>query len=186
MGKKIKLWTRQDERILDILDKDERYIARKEYIIEKMDTCADVYLDVYGWYAKKAETIVPKPKDVNYPIWVSLKSDYMLQPTDGAVILELMVDKSLVIIMDTLKWDYIVNYWYIPESKEDQLNHDKLLKKYGLSDDSSIYMSNFYPHLKKELINSWDRLFDDSYSLSKDKQGTIWEVKKEWISKIIK
>ncbi len=103
MDTKIKLWTRQDERILDVLNLEGRYIVKKDYIIEKMDTCADLYLDVYNWYGKKGQKIVPKPEDVRYPIWVSLSSDYMLQPTEGTVILELLVDPDLVIIMDTMK-----------------------------------------------------------------------------------
>ncbi|WP_202707230.1 DUF3841 domain-containing protein [Sporosalibacterium faouarense] len=185
MGEKIKVWTRQHKDILDILDKKGRYTVKKKYIVDKMEEHSNIFLDVYDWYTRKAQEIIPKPKDVKYPIWVSLSNDFMLRPIKGTVVLEICIDEDLVITMDIDKWGRIVNYWYVPLNDEDEQSHNRKLKKYGLSDGSSAYMSNFYPHLKNEIIKSWDRLFDNSYSLSEVKQGTIWEVKKEWITKII-
>lgn len=186
MNNKIRVWTRQDENILHILEKDGRYIVKKEYIEQKMENCSRFYLDVYSWYTGKAKDIVAKPPDVQYPIWVSLSSDYMLQQVPGTVILELLVDKNSVIITDSEKWDRIVNYWYVPLTKKDEEDYDKKLKNYGITNSSKVYLSNFYPHLKNEVIKSWDRLFDNSYSLSSLYQGTIWEVKKEWVQKVTK
>lgn len=186
MGQKIKIWTRQHEDIVDILEKEERYIVKEEYITNKMENCSHFYLDVYTWYTKKAQKIVPKPDDVKYPIWVSVSDNYMLQPVEGTVVLELLIDEDELVVMDVEKWGRIVNYWYVPTSREDEDEHDKKLKKFGLSDDSSAYMSNFYPLLKREIIASWDRLFDNSYYLCDLRQGAIWEVKKEWIVNIIK
>lgn len=186
MNNKIRIWTRQHENILHVLEKDGRYIAKKEYIEEKMEECSKFYLDVYSWYTGKAKEIVAKPPDVQYPIWVSLSSDNMLQPVPGTVILELLIDRDSLIIVDIEKWGRIVNYWYVPLTLKDEEDYDKKLKNYGITNSSNVYLSNFYPHLKKEVIKSWDRLFDNSYSLSDLNVGTIWEVKKEWIQKIIK
>ncbi|MCT8975057.1 DUF3841 domain-containing protein [Clostridium sp. CX1] len=186
MDNKIRVWTRQDEKILNVLEKDGRHIAKREYIEQKMEDCSKVYLDVYTWYTEKAKDIVAKPSDVQYPIWVSLSSDNMLQPVSGTVILELLIDRDLLIVVDLEKWGRVVNYWYVPLTLKDEEDYDKKLKNYGITNNSNVYLSNFYPHLKKEVIKSWDRLFDNSYSLSDLNVGTIWEVKKEWIQKIIK
>jgi len=186
MDDKISVWTRQDEKILEILEREGRHITKKEYIEEKMEDCSGVYLDVYSWYTEKAKSIVPKPPDVKYPIWVSLREDHMLQPVPGTVILELLVDRDSVITIDSEKWDRVVNYWYVPLSLKDEEDYDKKLKNYGIANNSKVYLSNFYPHLKKEVIKSWDRLFDNSYSLSDLYFGTIWEVKREWVQKVIK
>ncbi len=186
MENKIKVWTRQDESILDILDRDGRYIVKKEYIEQKMEDCAKFYLEVYTWYTGKARDIVPKPSDVQYPVWVSVSDDFMLQHVPGTVILELCIDRDLVIVMDTEKWDRIVNYWYVPLNKEDEENYDKKLKNYGIANSSKIFMTSFYPHFKTEILKSWDRLFDNSYTLSDLRQGTIWEVKKEWVQKVVR
>lgn len=186
MGEKVKVWTRQHENILEIIEKKGRYIVKKDYIESKMESCAKFYFEVYSWYTRKAQEIVPKPYDVKYPIWVSLNENYMLQNIQGTVILELLLDKGLIIEMDAEKWDRIVNLWYVPKDEKDEEEYDKKLVKYGISNCSSAYMSNFYPHLKREIINSWDRLFDSSYSQSNLRQGTIWEVKSEWIINVIK
>lgn len=186
MSNKIKVWTRQDENIIKILEADGRYIVKKEYIEEKMEDCAKFYLEVYSWYTDKAKDIVSKPQDVNYPVWVSLSSDFMLQQVPGTVILELLVDKDSVIVMDTEKWDRVVNFWYVPLNEKDEEVFDKKLKSYGINNSSSAYMSNFYPQLKKEIKKSWDRLFDKSFLLSDQSQGTIWEVKEEWVQKVIR
>lgn len=186
MEEKIKIWTRQDISILDVLENEERYIVKKQYIENKLEDCAKYYLEVYSWYTMKANEIVPKPLDVKYPIWVSITPDFMLQQTHDTVILELLVEKDLVIVTDTEKWGRVVNLWYVPLSKEDEDEYDKKLNNYGISNCSNAYMSGFYPHLKSEIIKSWDRLFDNSYSLSNLKQGTIWEIKKEWIQRIIR
>lgn len=186
MGEKIKIWTRQDAGILDVLKGQGRYVVKREYIEHKLGDCAKYYFEVYSWYTRKASEIVDKPQDVKYPVWVSLTPDFMLQKTPGTVTLELLVDKNLVIVMDSEKWDRIVNLWYVPLNKKDEEEYDKKLKNYGISNYSNAYMSSFYPQLKSEIIKSWNRLFDNSYSLSNLKQGTIWEVKKEWVQRVIR
>ena len=186
MKEKVRIWTRQNERILDILKNEGRYVVKREYIENKLEDCAKYYFEVYSWYTREASKIVPKPEDVKYPVWVSITPDFMLQHTPGTVILELLVERDLIIVMDTEKWDRVVNLWYVPLDKKDEDEYDKKLKNYGISNCSNAYISSFYPHLKNEIIKSWDRLFDNSYSLSDLKQGTIWEVKREWVQKIIK
>ncbi|WP_369819393.1 DUF3841 domain-containing protein [Tissierella sp. P1] len=48
-------------------------------------------------------------------------------------------------------------------------------------------MSQFYPQIKRKIIDSWSRLFDDSIILGNDERyGNIWEVRKEWITQIIR
>lgn len=186
MKEKIKIWTRQDKKVLEDLKKNGRYIVKREYIEDKLEDCAKYYFEVYAWYTHEASKIVPKPEDVKYPVWVSITSDFMLQKTPDTVILELLVDKDLVIVMDSEKWDRIVNLWYVPLNKKDEDEYDKRLTNYGISNYSNAYISNFYPHLKNEIIKSWNRLFDNSYLLSDLRQGTIWEVKKEWVQKVIR
>lgn len=181
---KTTVWTKQHKNILDILNREGRYIVKREYIVEKMQDISKFYLDVYDWYANAASVFVPKPPDVRYPIWVSLAPESVIALDDGTVLLELELDESQVIEVDYDKWGYIVNYRYIPTGPEDALEHKKMLEKYGV-DDAQAYMSNFYPIIKKQIIKSWDRLFDKSNAKPSDvKMGTIWEVKKEWIKSI--
>ena len=50
-------------------------------------------------------------------------------------------------------------------------------------------MSQFYPRIKREIIDSWKRLFDFDNDIQKnmsDYYGNIWEIKEECIKKVIK
>lgn len=183
MSCKVKVWTKQHKDILRELDKLGRYIVKKEYIINKMEDHSDLYLKSYNWYKNKASEIVPVPNDVNFPIWVSVTEGSKIPNSEGNVLIEIEIDKDKLIIMDLDKWGYIVNYMYIHSDENDRIEHEKLLKSYGI-DDCQAYISNFYPNIKKQIIKSWDRLFDENVKLSDAKVGTLWEIKREWITNI--
>ncbi|MBU5583800.1 DUF3841 domain-containing protein, partial [Enterococcus sp. S181_ASV_20] len=72
---------------------------------------------------------------------------------------------------------------YIPKDLEDQREHTRLLEKYGI-DDITAFMTLFYPNIKRKIEQSHERLFDDSSVLGEMKVGTIWEIRKEWITQI--
>lgn len=185
---KVKLWTRQHKNVLDELEKYGVYRVKKEYILEKMDTISNYYLNLYEWYGRNAAKIVPRPEGAIYPIWLSTSSEMMLQPTEDTIILEIEVDRKDVIYTDVNKWGYVVNYFYLPIDPEDEEIHNKELKKFGISDESSLIMSdkgNFYPLLKNKIIKSWERLFEPFDEKSTLSQATIWEIKKEWVVDII-
>ena len=85
-----------------------------------------------------------------------------------------------------MKWGSILDYSYIPSDKADAARHRALLEEYRVN-DSKAYMSQFYPQIKREIIESWDRLFDDSADPgNSDCYGNIWEIKKEWVTNVLK
>lgn len=181
---KMRVWTRQDSRVLDILNSDGVYRCRSEFIDLKMENFSSYYKKLYDWYASRAEAIVPKPSDdIKYPVWVSIDEAVQLRPVPGTVVLELEVDEELLVITDLEKWGYVVNFFYLPRTREDLNKHDAELKRFGIGDESALISGdkgNFYPLLKQKIMKSWDRLFED-YMLSNIRQATIWEIKKEWI-----
>ncbi|AOY78149.1 DUF3841 domain-containing protein [Clostridium formicaceticum] len=186
---KVKLWTRQHKQVLKELEENGIYHAKKEYITEKMDDISEYYLKLYDWYVKEAEKIVPRPDEIiKYPIWLSTSSETMLQPTEDTIVLELEVPREYVVITDFERWGYVVNYWYVPLDKEDEKKHNEELKRYGIRDESALYMShkgNFYPLLRNKIIKSWNRIFDSNLPTSGITQATLWEIKKEWIVNIL-
>ena len=97
------------------------------------------------------------------------------------VILKLSVDEALITPVNVIKWGKIMDYSYIPANESDAERHRTLLADYRVS-DVKAYMSQFYPQIKREIIASWDRLFDDTILLGNDlKYGLIWELREEWI-----
>ena len=98
--------------------------------------------------------------------------------------LELYTPEELALI-HVGKWGMILNYSYIPADEADAARHKKLLADYRVS-DVTAYMSQFYPAIKREIVASWDRLFDERIQLGGSHQyGIIWELRKEWIMDVI-
>ena len=60
MSEKITLWTRQDQRFLDVIKKEKVFYSKKEYIEEKHDTLSAYYLPLYDWFVEEAEKLLQK------------------------------------------------------------------------------------------------------------------------------
>ena len=83
------------------------------------------------------------------------------------------------------KWGAILNYSYIPKDPTDARRHQALLREYGTGDARAV-MTPFFPQIRREITDSWKRLFDDSIQLGSPAcYGNIWEVRREWIQQII-
>lgn len=178
---KVKVWTRQHKNVLKTLKEKGVYRVRERYIRKKLDDCADIYLDVYRWLRNEAAKRMEIPEELKYPIWLSIEEELKLPAAEGMVFFELEVPRDQVMVFDMLKWDYIVNYLYLPEDKEDRKRFKEKLKKYNINVESDIYLQNFYPRLKKEMTSSWERLFDSSIELSDQKVAISWELKEDWV-----
>lgn len=183
----MRVWTRQNSEVLEEIKKNGFYTCKEEYVNLKMEDFSDYYKKLYKWYSQRAEKIVPKPsRDIECPIWVSIDEEMQLRSVEGTVILELEIDEDKVIITDSEKWGYVVNFFYLPKSREDLKNHNEELEKYGIGDEAALIMGNkgnFYPLIKSKIEESWERLFEP-YVLSDIRQGTIWKIKKEDIKSI--
>ena len=182
---KTTIWSKQHANVAKILNEEGRYISQRGYIIKDLEEHADLVLEAYDWYVKKASQSYEKPEDVTYPVWCSFSQEATMLLSENTVILQLEVDSSLIMPVNINKWGIILNYGYIPENMQDELRHKQLLEDYGTT-DAKAYMSLFFPEIKREIISSWDRLFDDNIIINNDAAyGTLWELKKEWVVKII-
>ena len=183
-GKTRMVWTRQHPAVWEELKAAGRYIVREEAIRIKNGDMADFYLEIYRWYKGMASRYIPCPPQAEYPVWVSLSRDNMLQPVEGTVTLALEVPEDLVLVTDVERWGYRVNQWYIPLDAEDEARHDQELRRYGIANESALIsgdLGNFYPLLRRKIMESWDRLFlcpPDPGSMA---QGCLWELKLEWL-----
>lgn len=181
----IKVWTKQNRKILDELDQTGRYTAKRKYIEMDLQEHAGIMLEVYDWLSSHGPDSKNRPADVTYPVWVSFSKEATMLPDETSVILELEIDASLITRVNIEKWGMILNYSYIPQNAEDAERHQALLDAYGVS-DAKAYMSRFYPDIKREIMLSWNRLFDPSIPVNSDScYGNIWEIKKEWITQIV-
>lgn len=183
----MEFWTRQAKEVWEELREKGHYHVKKEYIEKKNDTIAEYYTDLYEWYTGAARKYIDIPKEYHYPIWMSLSEDLMLRPAEDAVILRLEVPEGKYLICNYDKWGYRMNYWYVPLDEEDEKKHQAELKRCGIvSEDSLISGSrgNFYPLLKRKIIESWDRIFTIEPKSPELTVGTCWEIEKGWVREV--
>lgn len=126
---------------------------------------------------------MPRPDGVEFPVWVSLSRESMLQPVEGSVVLTLRVPEEALLITDVERWGYRVNQWYIPLDQEDERRHNSELERYGIASESALIDSdkgNFYPLLRRKIVDSWERLFTCPPRCGDMAQAALWELRREW------
>lgn len=183
---KLTVWTRQHRDVWKALEETGRHIAKREYINMDLQEHSNLVLEVYDWLAKNGPDSANRPADVSYPVWISLVDEATMIPGENEVVLELSIEEEQVTKVNIAKWGAILNYSYIPLDDTDAKRHRGLLEAYG-TNDAKAFMTPFYPEIKREIMASWKRLFDDSIQLGNDLcYGNIWEIKREWVTKVRK
>ena len=178
----VRVFTKQHRAVLERLQRDGRYAPRGSEILRNED--ALLMKAGYDWLAR-ALPQEHRPKDADYPVWLSFRSDTAMLPTPGSVLLELEVDERLITRINVAKWGMINNGSYLPLDEADGRRHAKKMEQMGLS-DAKVCMTSFYPELRQEIETSWMRLFDDAIQVGGPHcYGVIWEVQEEWIRKIV-
>lgn len=184
---KITLWTRQVSQVWQELQQSGEYAVKEEYIREKNDTISDFYLELYRWYSKEAGKHLAAARDYEYPIWLSVDEEMMLQPAEDTVILKVEAPQEEVVMCNNVAWGYRVNYMYVPIDSSDEQKHNDELKRYGISNEADLVMTgkgNFYPAMKRKIINSWERVFTQTPEKEADYVATMWRIKKEWVKEV--
>lgn len=181
------VWSKQHVNVLKLLNENGRYTAKRGYIVGDLQDHAAFILEAYDWYVQKVSAKYPRPAGVSYPVWVSLSLENAMIPSENTVILEMEIDERAIMPININKWSAILNYSYIARDRDDERRHRLLLERYGTS-DAQAYMTSFYPQIKKEIVLSWDRLFDDSIAINDNRMayGTVWELRREWITNVTK
>ncbi len=187
---KVTLWTRQDKRFLNAIEKNGVFHAKKEYIEEKNQELTPYFLKLYDWFVAEASKRVPRPRQAQYPIWCSVNSEYMLRGAHGNILIELCIDEERIVYFDSPKWDLVLNHSYIGKDAEDQKRFEEELESRGVTNSFALldeYHQRFYPDLAQKVMNSWVRIFDVD---PKDEnifavQANIWEIFPQDIVRIL-
>lgn len=186
---KKRVWTRQDIRSQNDLEKNGFFVAKRQYIEEQYRDIAPFYISLYKWFVHAASSRMEVPGGIEFPIWCSVSREGMLNPIEGTICYELELEADQVIYFDGKKWDSVLNHWYIPESEEDLEEYKERITNLGLDVNTVSFIqgkyANLYPLEKAKVIESWYRIFDiekwDIYT----SQANIWEIRPEMIKEII-
>ena len=175
----IRVWTKQHISVWETLQQAGVYHATSSRIFRNEDS--QLTRDAYCWLAANTPNAAEKPAGAEFPIWLAFSRAGTMLPTPDTVLLELEIDPALITYVNIAKWGTILNCSYIPTDAADKKRHSQLLKDWGTSDEKAC-MTQFYPQIKREIQDSWVRLFDDSIQLgSPECYGNIWEVRLEWV-----
>ena len=189
LTKKVTLWTRQDIRSLEELKNNGVIRIKRSNLEEKFDVISNHIIYLYNWFVNAAKEIVPKPDDVEFPIWCSISEEYMLRPTLKEVVYVLEVDESEVVYFDGMKWDYVLNHHYVPKDDRDAEEYARDIEKKGYKNSFSFVdekTAHFYPEERKRVIDSWIRVFETNQWDKFRIQANIWEIRPEMIKDILR
>jgi hypothetical protein len=183
---KMRVWTAQAKIVIDTIEENGVYHVKRDFILKKYQEISKLFLAPYDWFISRASQKIPPPPGAEYPIWAYFDPEVISNYGPGDYIIEAEVPSDKLILFDQGKWLRILNLSYIPADPSDEERFKRNITEYGLQHESKAFTTNFYPSFKREIIESWDRLFDYSIMPSVDKMGSLWEIRKEWITNIIK
>lgn len=185
----VKLYTRQHENSYYELQNKGQMTNKEIYVTLHAGADAPYFRDRYGTFVKMAEKRIPRPEGIEYPIWCSVSKRNCLKPIEKELVYCLSVPKDQVIYFDGTKWDYVLNYLYLPKDDKDKKDFEQLVKKLGVKDEFNFIRGKYagmFPDVEEKIRKSWERIFDiDDWSDFKV-QANLWRIKKEWVRHIVR
>jgi len=79
------LFTCQDKRSLDILEKTGLFLNKRIYIEEHLAGISSLMLKCYDWFIKESSKRIKKPDYADYHIWCSVSAKSCMRPEEGDV-----------------------------------------------------------------------------------------------------
>lgn len=182
----VRLYTSQNTIIIERLKETKRYVVKSKFIQDKYGEVAPVFSQAYSWYHHHARSLVPPPEDAKSAIWTFTDIKY-LDNHEDAVLMELSVPIDNVIFFRMSDWNKVLNLQFLGSEIEVKQYKDKL-KKFNIAYEGDVFNTSFYPILKRELLTSWEKLFQYDEWIKRTKelpfediQGGIWEIKASWV-----
>lgn len=183
----VMLYSSQSEVVVNSLERDGICFSKQEYVIKKYEESAPIFVAAYGWFAIAAEKYLPKPEGAEYPYW-AFRDLYSIEQSSDSRILRLCIPTDEAIFFDMYDWNKILRLQYIGETESDEKRFRQMLVGYGIRRESDIILTNFYPELKHQVQNSWQRLFRHHKRIKagdtagvESVQAGLWQLKQEWI-----
>ena len=183
----VKLFSPQAEAVWQAVENEGTAFSRREYVIKKYEESAGVFLAAYDAYVREAEKIVPRPDERAYPYW-AFASEELVDRSGGLRVMRLRVPLDEAVFFDQYDWYKVLRLSYIGETDKDEEAFARGLEMRGIRDSSEAVLRPFYPDVKRQITESWKRLFrHDSAIRNGDTSGVravqagLWQIKKEWL-----
>ena len=185
-GAGLTLYAAQAAPVLEALARDGVCHSKAEYVQKKYGESAPVFLTAYNWFVQQLPGYVPKPPGAEFPYW-AFRELYSVDQTDTAGVLKLQVPKDRAVLFAVEDWTKITQLRYIGKDAADEQAFAKELAARGLN-WNQVMLTAFYPDLKQQILDSWQRLFRYHEALLRGEdcggirvQAGLWELRREWI-----
>ena len=186
---KVILYSSQAEAVLQIIERDGECFSKRKYVEDKYQESAPIFVSAYSWFVHEAEKYVARPENAEYPYW-AFKDIYSVEASGDSRIIKLEVPVEEAVFFDMYDWNKILSLKYIGETETDEQEFRKMLRDYGITRESDVVLTNFYPNLKRQVKESWKRLFRHHEDIINGEtqgigsiQAGLWTIRKEWIVK---
>ena len=164
-------------------------VTNKEiYVRLHMAQDADFFIQQYRTFVAMAETLLPRPEGIEFPIWTSIDLKGARHPEPNSVLYAIDVPKDQIIIFDGMKWDYVLNLLYLPQDERDKQVYLKEIKQLGIDNEfflSDPHNQGRYPAIETKIKDSWMRIFEIEDSHPMHLQGNLWQIQHDWVKGVI-
>lgn len=181
------MFSAQAEVVVRALMREGHCFSRREYVERKYEESAQIFLAAYGWFVREAQRYAPRPAGAGYPYWAFAEL-YNVEASEDSRVLKLSVPRAEAVFFDMYDWIKVLRLQYLGETEAEEARFKQKLADYGVRREMDVILTNFYPALKREVEDSWQRLFRHHESIrqglehgAKSVQAGLWQLKQEWL-----
>ena len=184
----INLFATQSPQVQSVIEQEGVAFSRRIYVEKKYGKDAPLFLTVYDWLVGEMEKRVPKPQGAEYPYW--LYENAYSATSEAGDFLKLQLPREHCLFFDVYDWNKVLALRFIGENAAEEQRFQQQLADYGVRRPMDVMLSSFYPDLKRQLLDSWQRLFRHHDAIAaglpheaQSVQAAVWCLRKEWIQK---
>lgn len=183
----ITLYSAQTKEVYNLLLQEGEIYSKEAYVKDKYQEISNVFQVAYGWFVKQLPKYVEKPEKAEYPYW-GFADRFSVEACGDCDLLDLTVPLDEVVLFDLYDWIKIMRLEFLGKTEAEEARFRQKIKDYGIRNTSEIMFRNFYPDLKREIEDSWQRLFRHNEALKAGDtsgvggvQAGMWRLKKDWM-----
>lgn len=184
-GNSVILYAAQAEPVWQAIQQDGAAYSKAEYVRKKYEESAPVFQTAYEWFVGQLPRFVPKPEQASFPYW-AFTDLYMIETGAFAHILTLKVPMDEAVFFEMDDWNRILRMEYLGRTPAETNRFRQDVKMRGLR-DADVMLSQFYPDLRQQTLDSWQNLFRHHEAVLRGEkplsglQAGLWCIKREWV-----
>ena len=181
MSEILTLYTQQAQVVLDTIEREGTTRVKRAFIEAKYGEEAWVFQQAYSFYNQHAEQLVSRPEGAESGIWCYVDERWAVSGA-GGYLLKLEVPREAAVLFDLRVWNRMLNLQYVGKDEADEDAFEMKMTNMGVKNMAEVFNTSFYPTIKREVQQSWQRLFTSAQDCPESYlEAGLWEIRKEWL-----